>query len=69
MKKRNVNSDWRHTDEELEKRRYLLTFFIKNGFTISSGLYEFCDYYISQGITGDEEGIIKEFERYKELSL
>ncbi len=69
MSKTNVNSDWRHTDEELEKRRYLLTFFIKKGFTISSGLYEFCDYYISQGITGDEEGILKEFERYKELSL
>ena len=69
MKKKNVNSDWRHTEEELEKRRYLLSFFIKQGFTISSGLYEFCDYYISQGITGDEEGILKEFERYKKLSL
>ena len=57
------------TSDTLEKRRYLLAFFATNGFTISSGLYEFCDYYISQGITGDEEGILKEFERYKELSL
>ena len=69
MNKTSATSDWRHTEEELEKRKELLTFFIKEGFTISSGLYEFCDYYISQGITGDREGIIKEFERYKELSL
>ena len=69
MNKTNVNSDWRHTEEELEKRRYLLSFFIKNGFTISSGLYEFCDYYISQGITGSNENILKEYEKFKNLSL
>ena len=64
-----MNSDWRHTDEELEKRRYLLTFFIKKGFTISSGLYEFCDYYISQGFSGGGKEILKEYERFKNLSL
>ena len=69
MSKTNVNSDWRHTEEELEKRRYLLTFFIKQGFTISSGLYEFCDYYIDQGFTGSGEEIIKEYEKFKDLHL
>ncbi len=57
------------TSDVLEKRRYLIAFFVKNGFTISSGLYEFCDYYISQGFTGSGEKILEEYERFKDLSL
>ncbi len=57
------------TSDTLEKRRYLLAFFATNGFTISSGLYEFCDYYISQGFSGGGKEILKEYERFKNLSL
>ena len=51
------------------KRQYLLAFFARNNFTISSGLYEFCDYYIDQGFTGSGEEIIKEYEKFKDLHL
>jgi hypothetical protein len=37
--------------------------------TISSGLYEFCDYYIDRGFTGSGEEIIKEYDKFKDLHL
>ena len=63
MKDLNVTSD------TLVKRQYLLAFFARNNFTISSGLYEFCDYYIDKGFTGSGEEIIKEYEKFKDLHL
>ncbi len=57
------------TYDTLVKRQYLITFFARNNFTISSGLYEFCDYYIDQGLTGSDEEIIKEYEKFKDLHL
>ena len=63
MKDLNVTSD------TLVKRQSLLAFFARNNFTISSGLYEFCDYYIDQGFTGSGEEIIKEYEKFKDLHL
>ena len=57
------------TYDTLIKRQYLIAFFARNNITISSGLYEFCDYYIDQGLTGSDEEIIKEYEKFKDLHL
>ncbi len=57
------------TYDTLVKRQYLIAFFARNNITISSGLYEFCDYYIDQGLTGSDEEIIKEYEKFKDLHL
>ena len=57
------------TYDTLVKRQYLIAFFARNTITISSGLYEFCDYYIDQGFTGSGEEIIKEYEKFKDLHL
>ena len=57
------------TNDTLEKRRYLIALFTKNDFTISSGLYEFCDHYINEGLTGTNEEIIKEYKKFKDLHL
>jgi len=70
MKKTTVQSDWRYTTKELEKRAFLITTFVHNGYNISAQLYEFCDYCISQGITWPtpaDEFLMKEFEKYKHL--
>ena len=57
------------TYDTLVKRQYLIAFFSRNNIRISSGLYEFCDYYIDQGFTGSGEEIIKEYEKFKDLHL
>ena len=57
------------TYDTLVKRQYLLALFTKNNFTISSGLYEFCDHYINEGLTGTNEEIIKEYDKFKNLHL
>ena len=57
------------TYDTLVKRQYLIAFFARNNITISSGLYEFCDYYIDQGLAGSDEEIIKEYEKFKDLHL
>lgn len=41
--------DWRHKDENWQKRRFVLSAFVRMKIPLTKDVYEFCDYIISQG--------------------
>lgn len=46
-----MSYDWRHKDENFQKRSYLMTSLVRNNITLSSYAYQFCDELIKQGWT------------------
>jgi len=41
--------DWRHKDENWQKRHFVLSAFVRMKIPLTKDVYEFCDYIISQG--------------------
>ena len=63
--------DWRYQGEHFDQRSILLTSFVRLRVPLSSDVYEFCDFQISQGYTvpSDKDQIDRDmyifFERWK----
>ena len=68
-----ISSDWRHKDENFQKRSFVLSGFVRMKIPLSRHVYEFCDYIISQGYQFDlgslhivDQQIKEEFQKYME---
>lgn len=48
-----IDSDWRYKDQNLQKRQFLLSSFVRMKIPLSRNVYEFCDLAISQGYQFD----------------
>ena len=64
--------DWRNKDENWQKRAFILSSFVRMKSEITSHIYEFCDYLISQGYKFPLSGLdeVDEYIRnlYKEYA-
>jgi hypothetical protein len=45
--------DWRYDDGKMRERQIALTCFIHEGYEINRSVYEFCHYFVSNGLWGD----------------
>lgn len=45
--------DWRYDDGKMRERQIALTCFIHKGYEINRSVYEFCHYFVSNGLWGD----------------
>ena len=46
--------DWRYDDGKMHERQLCLTCFILDKHDIDRSIYEFCQYYVSNGLFGDK---------------
>lgn len=59
--------DWRVKDDLFKRRQFLLSSFARMKIEISSNVYEFCDYVISQGVTFPKDDLYSVDEKIRKL--